>query len=344
MVIKVKKILLFVLCLLVVGCSKQANSKETIYLVESDPSKKTSYLTPLDKELEQGDKIDLDLFSVAQSFQNTVCDDKNIIISSSLEKSTDKEPSDKLAVYNPDKKLLEKLKLPLQNPDTITMDEKFVYNSYNSNGTCKVTRISRDPGVNETNAREVGKGFIDYINANGDLLYGHINSDDSKEKSSIIFIDKDSLDVKNKIELDKKSDGRYKSSLISGDNLILVGGNLSGKGMLVNIDLKDKKIVNVTELPYLAQAIFEDNGKLYIVSCEEESNPKSKSTILTYDMKSFKAEKLKDLDHRIVNAGKLSDGYVFLSLDEIWTYDKDFKLIKNKKLDNAFNLDLAVLK
>ena len=145
-----------------------------------------------------------------------------------------------------------------------------------------------------------------------------------------------------RILLNKKDVSKVKSSKLIDNRIVLVGGNGYHEGAISSIDL-NTDIVKSSKITGQCMGIAEMNNKYYIISCDDETNPNSKSTIWQLNKDSLEAKKVKELNHRILNVATLDKGLAFLALNEIWVYDNNFKLENHKKLDNDFNLEMATI-
>lgn len=339
-----KKILsLFLTLFLITACSKQGVSQEKIFVFESDPSKSKSFAHIYDRELNEVKKVDLNTYLIGQKFQNLSQYNNNLVLACNLSSERDKSPSNSFLILNNKALEFNKVNLKYGSLDTIAVDDNFVYGSSQNRGNLVIEKASLDNKKQENNIKlEIKDRFSDYIGQTDKYIYLHLNYSPPGEKSELAILDKENLKELKRIPLNKKDVSKVKSSKLIDNRIVLVGGNGYHEGAISSIDL-NADIVKSSKITGQCMGIAEMNNKYYIISCDDETNPNSKSTIWQLNKDSLEAKKVKELNHRILNVATLDKGLAFLALNEIWVYDNNFKLENHKKLDNDFNLEMATI-
>lgn len=265
------------------------------------------------------------------------------MLACNLSSERDKSPSNSFLILNNKALEFNKVNLKYGSLDTIAVDDNFVYGASQNRGNLVIEKASLDNKKQENNIKlEIKDRFSDYIGQTDKYIYLHLNYSPPGEKSELAILDKENLKELKRIPLNKKDVSKVKSSKLIDNRIVLVGGNGYHEGAISSIDL-NTDIVKSSKITGQCMGIAEMNNKYYIISCDDETSPNSKSTIWQLNKDSLEAKKVKELNHRILNVATLDKGLAFLALNEIWVYDNNFKLENHKKLDNDFNLEMATI-
>ena len=343
---KIYLILCMVISLSLTACSgnktnesKNEDYKNTIFLVNSNPSNKYSTLILYNEKLNKVRTKKIDEVSLGNSVQNYYSDKNKLYIPVSYYMESDKKLSPDYIISLDRSNLdVSKIKYATKGLNSFAVSDKHIYTSDTKQGIANIHMNSIEN--KEGDVKKIGSknGKISRMFLYKDKLYALYETLYPSTKSNSIelaILNPDNLDIIKEVGLNNNH--RLSSVLyskIDGKKLYIVISNKKRETTeLITYDLDTDYAVH-TEIEYdsVGASVISKDNSTYVIC----SNKHNKSVVYKVDSQNI-PNLIKRYDYKIDQSLSLGENYYLLGRKRLYLTDKKFNIKKSVELRDRYN-------